>query len=59
MAGPGERVWVLAVPFRAPAPGAQWHKDLQAHVYVGRALPPELAPYDSSPYNQLSFETTL
>jgi hypothetical protein len=44
-------VWVLAVPFRAPAPGAQWHKGLQAHVWVGRALPPELAPYESAPYS--------
>jgi hypothetical protein len=50
-AGPGERVWVLAVPFRAPAPGAQWHKELQAHVWVGRALPAELAPYESTPYS--------
>jgi hypothetical protein len=49
-AGRGERVWVLAVPFRAPAPGARWHKDLQAHLYVGRALPPELAVYGSAPY---------
>ncbi|WP_448610763.1 helicase [Geodermatophilus sp. URMC 60] len=50
VAGPGERVWVLAVPFRAPAPGAQWRPDLQAHVWVGRELPPELAPYDPAPY---------
>ncbi|MDK3255189.1 helicase [Blastococcus capsensis] len=49
-AGPGERVWVLAVPFRAPAPGAVWHPELQAHVWVGRELPPELAPYDPPPY---------
>jgi hypothetical protein len=49
-AGPGERVWVLAVPFRAAAPGAQWHAGLQAHVWVGRELPPELAPYDPPPY---------
>jgi hypothetical protein len=49
-AGPGERVWVLAVPFRAPAPGAVWRPDLQAHVWVGRELPPELAPYDPAPY---------
>jgi hypothetical protein len=48
--GPGERVWVLAVPFRAPAPGAQWRPDLQAHVWVGRELPPELAAYDPPPY---------
>ena len=41
---------MLAVPFRAPAPGAQWHAGLQAHVWVGRELPPELAPYDPPPY---------
>ena len=50
-AGPGERVWVLAVPFRAPAPGAVWHAGLQAHVHVGRTLPAELAPYDPPPYS--------
>jgi hypothetical protein len=50
VAGPGERVWVLAVPFRAPAPGAVWHAGLQAHVWIGRELPPELAPYDPPPY---------
>ncbi|WP_308123531.1 helicase [Modestobacter marinus] len=50
-AGPGERVWVLAVPFRAPAPGATWHAGLSTHVYVGRALPPELAPHDPPPYS--------
>jgi hypothetical protein len=43
-------VWVLAVPFRAPAPGASWHAGLQATVHVGAALPPELAGYDSAPY---------
>ncbi|MGY1724925.1 helicase [Blastococcus sp. SYSU DS0533] len=50
-AGPGERVWVLAVPFRAPAPGAVWHPGLQAHVWVGAELPPELAPYDPPAYS--------
>jgi hypothetical protein len=49
-AGPGERVWVLAVPFRAPAPGAVWRPDLQAHVWVGAELPRELVPYDPPPY---------
>ncbi|WP_456600257.1 helicase [Blastococcus sp. SYSU DS0616] len=42
---------MLAVPFRAPAPGAVWHPGLQAHVWVGRSLPPELAPYDPPPYS--------
>src|SRR4051812_41336975 len=50
VAGPGERVWVLAVPFRAPAPGAVWHPTLQAHVFVGADLPAELRPYDPPPY---------
>jgi len=50
VAGPGERVWVLAIPFRAPAPGAVWHAGLQAHVFVGRELPAALAPYDPGPY---------
>src|SRR5215212_8314852 len=40
----------VAVPFRAPAPGAAWHAGLQAHVWVGPELPPELAPYDPPPY---------
>jgi len=47
----GERVWVLAVPFRAPAPGAVWHAGLSAHVYVGPSLPAALAPYDPPPYS--------
>ena len=50
VAGPGERVWVLAVPFRAPAPGASWHAGLQAHVHVGAALPAALRPYEPGPY---------
>ena len=50
VAGAGERVWVLAVPFRAPAPGAVWDKDLQAHLWVGATPPPELAPYLPGPY---------
>jgi hypothetical protein len=50
VAGPGERVWVLAVPFRAPAPGASWHAGLQATVYVGATLPAALRPYEPGPY---------
>ncbi len=51
VAGPGERVWVLAVPFRAPAPGAVWHAGLQAHVWVGGELPAALVPYDPPPHS--------
>jgi hypothetical protein len=42
---------VLAVPFRAPAPGASWHPGLSAHVWVGTELPPALASYRSAPYS--------
>ncbi|WP_235928425.1 DEAD/DEAH box helicase family protein [Goekera deserti] len=41
---------MLAVPFRAPAPGAVWHAGLSAHVYVGPSLPAALAPYDPPPH---------
>jgi hypothetical protein len=51
VAGPGERVWVLAVPFRAPAPGASWHPGLSTHLWTGAELPPELAAYRSAPYS--------
>jgi len=47
----GQRVWALAVPFRAPAPGATWHAGLSTHVYVGASLPAALAPYDPAPYS--------
>ncbi len=51
VAGPGERIWVLAVPFRAPAPGAVWHAGVQAHVWVGGELPAALVAYDPPPYS--------
>ncbi|NEK93752.1 helicase [Modestobacter muralis] len=41
----------MAVPFRAPAPGATWHAGLSTHVYVGASLPAALAPYDPAPYS--------
>ena len=41
---------MLAVPFRAPAPGAVWDKDLQAHLWVGATPPPELTPYVPGPH---------
>ncbi|MCZ2827437.1 helicase [Modestobacter sp. VKM Ac-2986] len=47
----GQRVWALAVPFRAPAPGATWHAGLSTHVYVGASLPAALAPYDPAPHS--------
>ena len=59
VAGPGERVRVLAVPFRAPAPGAVWHAALQAHVHVGRELPPALVPYEPGPFTLERFVEDL
>ena len=43
-------MWSLAVPFRAPAPGAAWHAGLSVDVHVGAALPPALAAYGPAPY---------
>lgn len=50
VAGPGERIWVLDVPFRTPAPGARWYPKMRAHAYVGDALPAELGPFATKPY---------
>ncbi|WP_083576895.1 DEAD/DEAH box helicase family protein [Rhodococcus maanshanensis] len=51
VAGPGERVWVLEVPFRAPAPGAKYYGAIKSHAYVGSSLPEELRLYAAKPYS--------
>lgn len=55
IAPPGERVFVLDVPFelRAVAAfhGAKWHDGPKAHLFVGGALPPGLAPFGSRPFS--------
>ncbi len=43
--GPGERLWILDVPYGESVDGAQWHSTLKASFHVGRALPEHLAPY--------------
>lgn len=43
--GPGERLWILDVPYGTTVEGATWHSAVKMHVYVGRSLPPHLAPY--------------
>lgn len=43
--GPGERLWILDVPYGTTVDGATWHSAVKMHVYVGRSLPPHLAPY--------------
>lgn len=50
--GPGERVYVLAIPFRTPAPGAYWDQRLKAHTWVGRPaeVPEHLSGWVSKPY---------
>lgn len=47
----GEQIFVLDVPFRAPAPGARYYRGVKAHAYVGAALPAELAVYRGKPYS--------
>lgn len=47
---PGERLWVLDVPYGQPAPGARWNKSLGVTMYCGRSLPVELSGYRSRQY---------
>ncbi|RYE43456.1 MAG: DEAD/DEAH box helicase, partial [Hyphomicrobiales bacterium] len=49
--GHGEQIWILDVPYRAPAPGAKYYTALKAHAYIGAQLPDELAVYASKPYS--------
>ncbi|MER6975488.1 hypothetical protein ABT304_30810, partial [Nocardioides sp. NPDC000445] len=43
--GPGERLWVLDVPYGTQVEGATWHPGVKTHLYVGHAVPAHLAPY--------------
>ncbi|GAA0974326.1 helicase [Nocardioides aquaticus] len=59
-AGPGERLWVLDVPYGTQVDGAAWHPAVRSHLYVGRDLPAHLAPYAPGPYTLGRFvENTL
>ena len=59
-AGPGERLWVLDVPYATQVDGATWHPAVKTHLYVGCALPAHLAPYSPGPYTLGRFiENTL
>ncbi|HWU23780.1 MAG TPA: helicase [Nocardioides sp.] len=49
-AGPGERLWVLDVPYGETVEGASWHSAVRMHLYVGARLPSHLAPYRPGPY---------
>ncbi|GAA1719447.1 helicase [Brachybacterium phenoliresistens] len=58
--GPGERLWVLDVPYGTQVEGASWHPAVSMHVFVGRALPAHLAPYAPGPHTLGRFlENTL
>ncbi|MDO7869635.1 helicase [Nocardioides jiangxiensis] len=45
LVGPGERLWILDVPYGTAVDGASWHPAVKMHVYVGRTLPQHLAAY--------------
>ena len=47
----GERIFILDIPFRTTAPGAQWVPAWKTHAYVGAALPDPLLPFASQPYS--------
>ncbi|WP_114854508.1 DEAD/DEAH box helicase family protein [Brachybacterium sp. YJGR34] len=58
--GPGERLWVLDVPYGTQVEGATWHPAVRMHLHVGRELPAHLAPYAPGPHTLGRFlENTL
>lgn len=58
--GPGERLWVLDVPYGTQVDGASWHPAVKMHLFVGRTLPGHLAPYAPGPHTLGRFlENTL
>lgn len=60
VAGPGERLWVLDVPYGTQVEGATWHPAVKTHLYVGRRLPALLQPYSPGPHTLGRFvENTL
>ncbi|MFC0221049.1 helicase [Nocardioides zeicaulis] len=60
VAGPGERLWVLDVPYGTEVEGASWHPAVRMHLHVSRALPAHLAPYAPGPFTLGRFlENTL
>src|SRR5690625_7360427 len=48
--GPGERLWVLDVPYGTQVEGASWHPAVTMHLHVGRTLPEHLVPYAPGPH---------
>ncbi|MEE1649948.1 helicase [Brachybacterium sp. J144] len=48
--GPGERLFVLDVPYGTQVEGASWHPAVRMHLHVGRELPAHLAPYSPGPH---------
>lgn len=48
--GPGERLWVLDVPYGTRLSGARYYSGVKAHLYVGARLPREVEPYASGAY---------
>jgi len=55
VAGVGERVFVLDLPYGTRFADAAWHPDVKAAVWVGSALPSHLTPYASVAYTYERF----
>src|SRR5699024_3433 len=55
--GPGERLWVLDVPYGTQVEGASWHPAVSMHLHVGRAVPAHRAPYARVPHTLRRFLT--
>lgn len=48
--GPGERLWVLDVPYGESVDGASWHPAVKMHLCVGARSPEHLLPYRPGPH---------
>ncbi|RIJ79193.1 DEAD/DEAH box helicase [Nakamurella silvestris] len=51
VAGPGERIWLLDVPYGTTAVGARWVPQWKAFAHVAVTLPESLAEFASKPFS--------
>lgn len=48
---PGERIFLVHLPFGVKFPDTTYRKDLKRHIYIGATLPEDLRPYAAQPYS--------
>jgi len=50
-AGPGQRIWLLDIPYGTTATGTRWIPQWKAFVHVAATLPDHLQEYTSTPFS--------